>query len=351
MSEPTQRAAVHLHRREEDPEARAALAADLGGPVGLSGVLGDLDGRLRRTWAPGRAVRRALAWERADSRDRGWWPQGISSSAEAAADPVVDTVEGRRLLVTTWYSKAGAGARVSFVDLDSLRYRHVLLVRAVGGGPDGARPGIAPVTAHAGGIVWDGPRLHVAATRRGFHTFDVRDILRVPEGHGLETSGHRYVLPMASSQRGGVDGDGERLRHSFLSLDREAAPPHLLVGEYGSARQTRRLARFLLDAEGDPVVGDDGLARALTADDATMVRSQGVAVARGRHHVTASQGPWTPGTVYVGGPGDWRAHRFAVPMGPEDLTWWPSRDELWTLTEHPGRRWLVALDRAWFDRR
>ena len=54
--------------------------------------------------------------------------------------------------------------------------------------------------------------------------------------------------------------------------------------------------------------------------------------------------------MHVGEPGAWRAHRFAVPMGPEDLTWWPSRDELWTLTEHPHRRWLVALDRAWFDR-
>ncbi|NPC95837.1 hypothetical protein [Nocardioides sp. zg-DK7169] len=342
--------AVHLTRREEDLGARAALAAELGGAVGLAGVLDDLDRRLHRSWAPGRAVRRALAWERADSRDRTWWPQGISSSAESSADPAVDTVEGRRLLVTTWYSKAGAGARVSFVDLDALRYRHVLLVRATGGDP-GSPVGLEPVPVHAGGIVWDGPRLHVAATRRGFHTFDVRDILRVPSARGdLETHGHRYVLPLASSQRGGVDGDGERLRHSFLSLDREAAPPHLLVGEYGSARQTRRLARFLLDDAGDPVAGADGVARALVADDATMVRSQGVAVARGRHHLTASQGPWTPGTVYVGAPGSWRAHRFAVPMGPEDLTWWPARDELWTLTEHPGRRWLVAMDRGWFDR-
>ena len=350
MSEPTQHGSVHLRRRVEDPQARAALAAELGGPVGLPGVLADLDRRLRRTWAPGRAVRRALAWERTDARDRTWWPQGISSSAEACPDPDVDTVEGRRLLVTTWYSKAGAGARVSFVDLDRLRYRHVLLVRAVL--DDTGTAAVEPVPVHAGGIVWDGPRLHVAATRRGFHTFDVRDILRVPEAHrDLGTHGHRYLLPLRSSQRGGVDGDRERLRHSFLSLDREASPPHLLVGEYGSARQTRRLARFLLDAEGEPVAGDDGLARAQTIDDATMVRTQGVAVARGRHHLTSSQGPWTPGTVYVGEPGAWRAHRFAVPMGPEDLTWWPSRDELWTLTEHPGRRWLVALDRAWFDRR
>ena len=63
MSEATHPGSVHLRRREADPEARAALAADLGGPVGLPGVLDDLDRRLHRAWAPGRAVRRALAWE------------------------------------------------------------------------------------------------------------------------------------------------------------------------------------------------------------------------------------------------------------------------------------------------
>jgi hypothetical protein len=30
-------------------------------------------------------------------------------------------------------------------------------------------------------------------------------------------------------------------------------------------------------------------------------------------------------------------------MGPEDLSYWPSRDELWSLSEHPHRRWVFAM--------
>ena len=53
-----------------------------------------------------------------------------------------------------------------------------------------------------------------------------------------------------------------------------------------------------------------------------------------------------PGSVYVGRPGAWRRHRWAVPMGPEDLTYWPSTDGLWSLTEHPRRRWVFAMRRS-----
>jgi hypothetical protein len=33
-----------------------------------------------------------------------------------------------------------------------------------------------------------------------------------------------------------------------------------------------------------------------------------------------------------------------LPTGPEDVTWWPQRGELWSLTEWPGRRWVYAID-------
>jgi hypothetical protein len=41
---------------------------------------------------------------------------------------------------------------------------------------------------------------------------------------------------------------------------------------------------------------------------------------------------------------------MATPMGPEDLSWWPSTDELWSVTEHPDRRWVFCMKRDWFDR-
>ena len=58
-----------------------------------------------------------------------------------------------------------------------------------------------------------------------------------------------------------------------------------------------------------------------------------------------------PGAVFgplhdhVGRPGTFRAHRWATPMGPEDLLWWPETGALWSVTEHPRRRWVFAMDR------
>ena len=51
----------------------------------------------------GRAAQRAWSWDLRDQFSREWWPQGI-------------TWAGERLLVS-WYSRRGAGSRVSVVDL------------------------------------------------------------------------------------------------------------------------------------------------------------------------------------------------------------------------------------------
>ena len=40
---------------------------------------------------------------------------------------------------------------------------------------------LEPLRVHAGGIVWCGPYLHVAATAKGFYTCRLDDLLRVPE--------------------------------------------------------------------------------------------------------------------------------------------------------------------------
>jgi hypothetical protein len=76
---------------------------------------------------------------------------------------------------------------------------------------------------------------------------------------------------------------------------------------------------------------------------------QGAVVARGRHHVTVSRGAWWPGDVYVGEPGSLQRRRMAVPMGPEDLSYWRSTDRLWSVSEHPRRRWIFSMRRSWFD--
>ena len=33
----------------------------------------------------------------------------------------------------------------------------------------------------------------------------------------------------------------------------------------------------------------------------------------------------------------------ALPPGPEDLSYWASHNQLWTLAEHPGKRSVLAI--------
>lgn len=329
---------IHLVRTDENAAEIDALAAQAGGRVGIEGVLADLDRRARRTWAPGRAVRRTLTWDAGDRRDPMWWPQGISTSADASVPD--DRVAGRRVIAVAWYSKADHGSRVSFLDVDTRRYRHVLLVVPVL--RDGV-PGLEPLTVHAGGIVWRGPYLHVAATARGFYSCRLDDLLRV------RSLDHDYVLPVRFAYRAVTPPGAERVRYSFLSLDRESTPQSLVVGEYGRASQTRRLMSYPLDPTTWLLATDEQGRAVPTVHEDGVAGMQGAVVARGRWHVTVSHGTRTPGSVYVGQPGRLVRSRWATPIGPEDLTWWPSTDRLWSVTEHPGRRWIYSMRRSWFD--
>ncbi len=221
---------------------------------------------------------------------------------------------------------------------------------------------LRPLRVHAGGIVWNGPYLHVAATARGLVTCKVDDIMRVPDvrgsrsyrlglhGERVASYGYRYVLPVRFSYRAHVDDGNDPLRYSFLSLDRTDGRPTLVAGEYGRSGQSTRLARY--DLEPDTLMlqtGQDGLSHPVGLDDGGVVRMQGAAIVDGRYHVTVSHGPWKPGSVYVGTPGDFTEHRSATPMGPEDIAYWPSTDRFWSVSEHPRRRWVFSMKRSFFD--
>lgn len=355
---------VRLHRTDENVEEIRALADLLGEPTGVDAVLDDLNRKARRSPARllGRAVREAYTWDRADRADRVWWPQGVSTSADASDD---EEIAGRRVLAITWYSKqvggVTQGSRVTFLDLDSLRYRHVLLV--VPTLDDHGDLKLKPLKVHAGGIVWYGPYLHIAATARGIMTCRADDIMRIPDERrgprnrlGASTTavaafGYRYVLPLRFSYRASTDRGQHRLRYSFLSLDRASEPPQLVSGEYGRGEQTTRLARFSLDPKTSlPDHADDGFARPVLVEDTGVAGMQGVAFDGGRYYISVSHGQFMPGSVTVGHPGSFTERRLASPIGPEDIAYWASTDRLWSVTEHPCRRWIVAMDRSWFDR-
>lgn len=339
---------LFLTRDEEDAAAIDALAARAraagGGRVPLATFVDGLGRRARRTpiqVLPLRGVHRAWTWDATDRRDPRWWPQGVTTGSEG----------GRRLVAVAWYAKhrpdepgeptKGQGVRVAVLDPARRRYEHVLVVVARGGG-DGATG--RPLVAHAGGLAWTGSWLHVAATKRGFASCHLEDLLELPEGPLREAHfGYRYVLPVRLAHRAGAEDGTEPLRYSFFSPTPAGpdGPGGLLVGEYARGRQTRRLARFALDDDGLPVLGPDGRAHPVLGEG--VAQMQGVVDLGDRLVATASHGPWGPGSVWSGPHGALRERRRALPMGPEDLAHDPATGLLWSATEHPRRRWVVAM--------
>jgi hypothetical protein len=340
-------AGIHLRRTDENTSDIDAAEQQLGRRVGAAGVLENLNRQAVRAPVPGRAVEWGFRWNDADVATERWWPQGITTSADASD---AEDIDGRRLLMTSWYSKPVAGtnqgSRISVVDIDSLEYRHVLLV--VPERTEAGKIELHPLLVHAGGLVWCGPYLHVAGTRRGLFSCLVDDIIRVDD---LDAAfGYRYVLPVRFAYDADASGGVEKMRYSFLSLDRGSQPMHLVAGEYGLGDMTRRLARFPLDPETNHLACDeDGTSRPVWLDERGLGHMQGACVVGDTYYVTSSRGRYRLGQVHVGRPGSFRSFQRALPVGPEDISYWPGTDLLWSLSEYPGRRFVFSLKRSQFD--
>jgi hypothetical protein len=338
---------IHLRRTDENATDIDAAAERFGSRVGIAGVLAHLNRQAERARVPGTAVDHGFRWNADDEATERWWPQGISTSADASD---TEDIDGRRLLVTSWYSKVvrgtNLGSRVTVVDIDTLEYRHVLLVV-----PERTSDGyveLRPLLVHAGGLVWCGPYLHVAGTRRGLFSCLADDIIRVRSTD--DAYGYRFVLPVRFAYDAAASEGVEAMRYSFLSLDRSAQPPQLVAGEYGRDEMTRRLVRYPLDPDTLHLAAEeDGISRPVSLDERGLGHMQGAAVVGDTYYVTSSRGRYRLGSMYVGEPGSFRSFPRALPVGPEDISYWPSTDLLWSLTEYPGRRYVFAMRRAQFD--
>ena len=305
--------------------------------IGLAGLLKVRGHRARRVAVPGAAVE-GFRWRLRDVWDTTWWPQGIAPG-EHHGVPVV---------ITSWFAqpKRGRkmGSRISVVDYSDPqrpRYHHVLLVA-----PRREHGGIAldPVVVHAGGIAVAGDRLFVAATFGGIREFRLGDIMRAPSRGALRRPagpfGYRYVLPeFASYAPASAKKTPERMRYSFLSLD-SAAPGdgevRLVSGEYSTDDQ-RRLARLRLV---------DGRTEIDELHVPGIAQMQGAVVHEGRWLVSTSRGDKDNGDLWVGRPDGLSRLAGALPPGPEDLALWPEREQLWCVSEFPGKRWVFGLDLA-----
>lgn len=317
--------------------------------VGLSGVLADLNRAADRVDVPSSVAADGLRWEEHDVRSRRWYPQGITTSADAyGADPSAGTFDGRQVLMTSWYGhgvvgRLFLGTRISVVDVtesDVPRYRHVLLAAPV------KRMGLhwlRPVRVHAGGIVWYGRHLFVAGSSGGIRVFRLDDIVRVR--NRWRTKGYRYVLPQLTRYTADHDDGVLPMTYSFMSLDRAGEVDHLVAGEYGRAGGSHRLVRYALDRGTELLhTGEREVAEPVEMFERQIPRMQGAALVDGTWVVTASTGKGNPGDLWVGVPDAFVRRRGVLPTGPEDITYWPQRRQFWTLTEWPGRRWVYAID-------
>lgn len=324
--------------------------------VGLRGVLDDLNRAGLHADVPGDAPVAGMAWRDDDQRSTRWYPQGITTSADAyGADPSGGQHEGHDVVMTSWYGRGLVGrllgSRISVIDWHDdqpPRYRHVLLVEPRRFLRIFHR--LRPVRAHAGGIVWYGEHLFVAGSSTGVRVFGVDDVVRVR--NRLRTGGYRYVLPQRSSFAAEHGDEEDRgLTYSFMSLERGSDGDQLVAGEYGRKGGSHRLVRFAIDPDTE-LLHSDERGRSVPTDlhDRQVPRMQGVVVADGTWAVTSSNGEGNAGDLWVGRPGHFVRHRGVLPTGPEDITYLPQRRQLWSLTEWPGRRWVYAMDATrWLD--
>jgi hypothetical protein len=322
---------------------------------------------------------RWFCFDRQDAGEGGgqveWIPQGVSTVADAGSGP--------ESLLVSWYDAAvepKKGVRVTFLEPNTGKYRHVLLVYPymdasrrptyeIVGRPQG---GI-----HAGGILWYGNYLYVVDTRRGIRVFDMRhifDLQRSPNGDTTDRTrigwrsgkyrgfGYRYVMPQVDAWVNAAGPDNEARceesgapRFSYISVDRGESPHRLITGEFceSTSDQRGRVARWPLDAlTGRPVPDpNDGLVHASEAYRLPERQIQGAVSYGGTWYLSRSNGSTRNGQLILARPDAQPAGSLHATetrragIGPEDLSFWPARNQLWTVTEHAGRRMLYGVPR------
>ncbi|MGH3738584.1 MAG: hypothetical protein ACRDT6_23715 [Micromonosporaceae bacterium] len=306
---------------------------------------------------PARSRVAAFCWNSGDNGTTAWYPQGITSTADAYG---AGTYDGETVILVSWYDHAddgiSKGVRVSFVDWSSPsspKYRHVLLVEPYRRS-DG-RPSFRSVNIHAGGMFWYGYYLYVADTSYGFRVFDLRHLWQVSTGNksiiGWQSNGtyhafdYQYVLPQAFRYLQSTVNGYSKLRFSFASLDRTSTPDSVVMGEYGYPGGGTRLVRFGIDYRDRKLRTDsDGYARGTQAYNVSFTSMQGATSVNGEFLVSTSDGSSNAGDLISWTPG--RSPRYyydSMPIGPEDLSYWGPRDQLWSLSEYPGRRNVYAM--------
>jgi hypothetical protein len=299
----------------------------------------------------------SFCWNSGDESVTYWIPQGITTSADAYS---AGTYEGRTVILASWYHDGTGGTdkgvRVSFVDYSNPSaptYRHTLLVEPYTRS-DG-QVSFRAINIHAGGMFWYGYYLYVADTSNGLRVFDLRHIWQTSttdgEAIGLASDGsyqafgYKYAVPQAFSYARSTTGGYANLTFSFASLDRTSSPDSVIVGEYASPGTGTRVVRFPIDYTNRMLTtSSDGYAHATQAYDLSVTSMQGATAIDGKYYLSTSDGASNKGDLATFAPdGSVVMHTDTLPIGPEDVSYWAGRDQLWSLTEYVNNRYVFAV--------
>lgn len=289
--------------------------------------------------------KQALQWAETDKFDDmntdEWIPQGISSTADAFDK---GDWNGKHALVVSWHNKDDSMVRVTFINQDTKKYRHALLVY-----PNAADDFTTFSKLHAGGIVWYGDTLWVADTKNGARIFDLSNIIKVSAGKKVgkvkgknkwTAANYRYVIPQK-----GYYKSSKAFKHSFLSLDRIDKPDTIMFGEYRTQTDINngaisRLVKYELDWDKRAIKGS----KAKWAYCMGTERMQG-AVSYGDKYYISSSNNGKPSNLYTWSPGQSTTkHENYFPPFSEDLSFDTKKGYLYTITEDAGMRYVLTYD-------
>ena len=277
-------------------------------------------------------------WDSGDSVSQEWIPQAITGVSDAQADEYWGT---KRPVVTAWYDDNTycptptsnacneKGVRLSFLDPDTGKYRHVLLVYPYYNSYN--HISYEAINIHAGGIAWYKYYLYVADTFHGVRVFDLRHILDLdpdqnpatndPTPDGLTSDiqdgsqigrqnnvwysyGYRYVLPQVTSYDFAATQSNSSSestcvatgapKASYLSVDRSGTPPQLVMGEYCTTDATHtvngRVGTLPIDDTDGLLQSTGGTVTALSAYALPQHQTQGAARYQGHWYFDESHG-------------------------------------------------------------
>ncbi|GAA4876232.1 hypothetical protein [Saccharopolyspora cebuensis] len=344
-------------------------------------------------------VVQSLCFNSGDNSTALWYPQGVTTIADAQDDK--EWGDGNHPILISWYdssTKDGVddaeddlekGVRISFMDPTSGQYRHVLLVYPTinsYGNPSymsvRTEQTGAGTSLHAGGIVWYGNFLYVADTGRGFRVFDMRHIYDLGAADNGTTQdraqigrrdgvyhghGYRYVMPQVASwtstaakaEKCGADSGA--LRFSYAGLDRSGLD-HMTAGEYcaGPEERNGRVAAWPMAGavrDGEQITDTSYRWQADAAHKLPDSNIQGAVRFDDRWYLSRSRGSGflDNGDLYRTTPADAAAEdlridgQMVAAIGPEDLSHWEdgrggtTLGAMWTVAEHPNKRMVYSV--------